>query len=72
MNLTHYQTEFEKIMNREYFSKEVHPIRKDAFSKFLDTGFPTQKWEDWRFTNLSAITKKNYKILIKLPKKRKK
>tara|TARA_A100001037_G_scaffold306771_1_gene355305 strand:- start:16045 stop:17313 length:1269 start_codon:yes stop_codon:yes gene_type:complete len=62
MNLTHYQTEFEKIMNREYFSKEVHPIRKDAFSKFLDTGFPTQKWEDWRFTNLSAITKKNFKI----------
>ena len=55
MSLTNFHNEFEKLLDRKYFSSEIHPLRKDAFSKFEATGFPTQKWEDWRFTNLSGL-----------------
>jgi Fe-S cluster assembly scaffold protein SufB len=37
-------------------------MRKKAFSKFLETGLPTKKWEDWRFTDLSSISKSNFRI----------
>jgi len=62
MNLANFQSEFEKLMNRDYFSDKVHPIRQKAFTKFLETGLPTQQWEDWRFTNLSPITKQNFRF----------
>ena len=62
MSLSHYQTEFDKMMNRDYFSDAVHLIRKEAFSKFLNRGFPTNKWEDWRFTNLSKLKQEKYRI----------
>ena len=57
MSLSHFQSEFEKLINRDYFSDKIHALRKEAFSKFLNTGIPTQKWEDWRFTNLTRIAK---------------
>ena len=50
------------MINRNYFSDKVHPLRQDAFSKFLEIGLPTKKWEDWRFTNLSSISKGNFRI----------
>ena len=62
MNVSHFQTEFDKMMNRDYFSEKVHPMRQEAFSKFLEMGLPTRKWEDWRFTNLSSISKRNFRL----------
>ena len=62
MSLAHFQSEFEKMMNRDYFSDKVHPMRQEAFSKFLKIGLPTKKWEDWRFTNLSSISNSNFRI----------
>ena len=62
MKLTQFKSEFEKMINRNYFSDKVHPLRQDAFSKFLEIGLPTKKWEDWRFTNLSSISKGNFRI----------
>ena len=62
MSLSHFQSEFEKLMNRGYFSDKIHALRDEAFSKFLNTGIPTQKWEDWRFTNLTRIAKGEYRI----------
>lgn len=62
MNMDHFQSEFDKMMNRDYFSSKVHPIREKAFSKFLNCGFPTQKWEDWRWTNISSISKGSFRI----------
>jgi Fe-S cluster assembly protein SufD len=56
------QTEFEKVLDREYFSKKVHPLRRKAFSDFIEKGLPDKKCEDWRFTDLSAIKKGNYRI----------
>ena len=62
MRLTHFESEFDKIINRAHFSHEVKSMRKDAFSKFLGTGLPTQKWEDWRFTNLSYLKNESFRI----------
>ncbi len=62
MSLTNFQNEFEKLLDRKYFSSEIHPLRKDAFSKLEATGFPTQKWEDWRFTNLSVLMDNHFLI----------
>jgi Fe-S cluster assembly protein SufD len=62
MSVINYQIEFQKLLERKYFSSKMHLVRKDAFSKFEVTGFPTQKWEDWRFTNLSALTEKHFLI----------
>jgi Fe-S cluster assembly protein SufD len=33
------------------------PVRKAAFERFSDLGFPTIRHEDWRFTNVSALAK---------------
>jgi len=62
MSFSNYQNEFRKLLDRKYFSAVIHPLRKDAFSKLEKIGFPTQKWENWRFTNLSALTENHFLI----------
>ena len=62
MSLTNYQTEFKKLLERKYFSSGMHLVRKDAFSKLEASGFPTQKWENWRFTNLSGLFDNHFLI----------
>jgi Fe-S cluster assembly protein SufD len=36
-------------------------LREDAFGRFCDGGFPTTKDEDWRFTNVSAIARTQFR-----------
>ena len=62
MNYSELQIEFEKIINRDYFSDKVKPIREKAYKNFTRLGFPNKKWEDWRFTNLSSFNKNSYII----------
>lgn len=35
-------------------------IRKTAFSKFLEQGFPDRKQEDWKYTSIKAIAEGRY------------
>lgn len=46
--------EFEKSLNGEK-SSDFHKIRKDAISKFAELTFPTQKDEEWKYTNISPL-----------------
>lgn len=62
MNTSDYQQEFDKIITRKYFDKTLEKTRKEAFSKFLNLGIPTKKWENWRHTDLSLINKQNFRI----------
>ena len=62
MSVSNYKVEFEKILNRNYFSKSLRPYRKEAFTQLEKTGFPTRKWEDWRFTNVSNISDGEFMI----------
>ncbi len=49
-------TEFEKSApGREL--PWLQGLREDAFARFCQTGFPTTRDEDWRFTNVSAIAR---------------
>ena len=62
MNVNDYQNEFDKIIARKYFPSRLNSTRQKAFSKFLDIGLPTKKWEDWRHTDLSLLNKNNFRI----------
>jgi Fe-S cluster assembly protein SufD len=51
--------EFEKSLNGEK-SSDFHKVRKDAISKFAELAFPTQKNEEWKYTNISSLLKHNF------------
>ena len=62
MNVNDYQNEFNKIISRKYFPSRLNSTRQRAFSKFLNVGIPTKKWEGWRHTDLSFLKKNNFRI----------
>jgi Fe-S cluster assembly protein SufD len=39
----------------------LHRLREEAFARFCETGFPTTRDEDWRFTNVSAIARTTFR-----------
>ena len=49
-------TEFEKDAPGKRLAW-LKRLREDAFARFCETGFPTTKDEDWRFTNVAAIAR---------------
>ena len=54
--------------------KEIRSLRKTAFDRFNQLGFPTKKWEEWQFTDFSEIRKNEYRLawgkdLPKIPDK---
>ena len=51
--------EFEKSLNGEK-SSDFHKVRKDAISKFAELTFPTQKDEEWKYTNISSLQRHNF------------
>lgn len=40
-----------------------HQTRKSAISKLAELGFPTQKNEDWKYTNVAQIVDQKFKFL---------
>lgn len=49
-------------------AKEVlESRRKEAFEKFKNTGFPSPKAEEWRFTNIHSLLNENYQLGAHLP-----
>ena len=53
------KTDFEKIVKTSVFSEKDIELKKMYLNKFLETGFPTRKLENWKFSDLSQIIKKN-------------
>ena len=51
--------EFEKSLNGEK-SSDFHKVRKEAIGKFAELTFPTQKDEEWKYTNVSSLLKHNF------------
>ena len=52
---------YETNLNGEK-SSIAHALRKKSFDDFLVTGFPTQKQEDWRYTNLNFLFKERFDL----------
>jgi len=40
----------------------LRKLRQEGFARFGETGFPTTRDEDWRFTNISAIAKTPFRL----------
>ena len=55
-------TEFNKILDKKYFSEEFDLVRKKAFDNFTDIGLPNRNLEGWRHTNLSSIKKNDFRV----------
>ena len=53
------KTDFEKIVKTSAFSEKDIELKKRYLNKFLETGFPSRKLENWKFSDLSQIIKKN-------------
>jgi len=51
-------SEFETSGN--YVNGELSALRKDAFELFKSKGFPTQRDEEWKFTNLTPFLTQDY------------
>jgi Fe-S cluster assembly protein SufD len=41
----------------------LRKLRQEGFSRFAETGFPTLRTEDWRFTNISAISQTPFRLM---------
>lgn len=61
-HIEHFKNEFLAFENNGASKAPawVHDIRKHALQIFEECGFPTNKDEDWRFTNISPILKSEF------------
>lgn len=48
--------------------KPVHALRKDALSNFKRMEFPSTRTEDWKYTDLTPVLKRNFPFQGKQPK----
>ena len=52
------QSDFDKtIRNLDISDKEIQ-FKKSSLNKFIGSGFPNRKQEDWKFLDISQIIKK--------------
>ena len=52
------QSDFDKIVKTAKISREEILIKKDFLNKFMKSGFPNRKQEDWKFWILVKSLKK--------------
>ena len=45
----------------------LRKLRQAGFARFSETGFPTTRDEDWRFTNASAIARTPFRLVCNAP-----
>ncbi len=58
------------VADYERFEKEalggrgawILPLRKAAIARFAELGFPTTRWEEWRFTNVAPLVKTEFEL----------
>jgi len=62
MSISNLQSEFNKILVRDGFTSHTKPIRKQAFTSFLEKGLPNKNWEDWRYTDLNPIKEIDFRL----------
>ena len=51
---------FENSLNGSR-NQSFHAVRTQALSRFADLGFPTQREENWKYTNLAAILQQKFR-----------
>ena len=51
--------DFEKIIKNSSFSENDIKFKKNNLYKFISSGFPNKKLENWKFSDLNQIINKN-------------
>lgn len=63
MKLIQNKAQFETFLQSQSDEPQaMQNQRKEAFNKFLQIGYPSKRHENWRFTNLTALTKTEYRF----------
>ena len=57
------QLDFDKIIKTSNISKKNIDSKRNHLKKFIESGFPNRKQEDWKFLDISQIIKKNIENL---------
>ncbi len=60
---SHFES-FERTLNGELKSS-LHKLRREAMGKFSDSGFPTTRHEEWKYTNVTPIAKIDFKPVLR-------
>jgi len=55
---TQFTEQFRELLNGK--KDDLRAFREDAFSFFEETGFPTPRNEEWKYTNVAPITKEDW------------
>ncbi|MGC2694584.1 MAG: Fe-S cluster assembly protein SufD [Candidatus Angelobacter sp.] len=54
---------FEQLSNRATTQPRwLQSLRQEAFARFAETGFPTTRDEDWRFTNVAPVSNTAFEL----------
>ena len=53
------QLDFDKIVKTSNISEEDIKLKRNYLRKFIESGFPNKKQENWKFLDISQIIKKN-------------
>jgi len=53
------QLDFDKIIKTSNISKKDIDSKRNCLEKFIESGFPNRKQENWKFLDISQIIKKN-------------
>ena len=53
------QLDFNKIIKISNISKKEVDLKRNYLEKFIKSGFPSRKQENWKFLDISQIIKKN-------------
>jgi Fe-S cluster assembly protein SufD len=68
MNIEHYQQEYNQLLAKrvQHEPLAVRQIRQQGFNSFMQQGFPSTQAEDWKYTNITPITKHKFKNTLTL------
>ena len=53
------QIDFDNIIKTTNFTKRDIELKQNSLNEFIKTGFPSKRQENWKFSDLSQIIKKN-------------
>ena len=51
--------DFDKILKTSNFSETDIDLKKKSLNRFIENGFPSRKLENWKFSDINQIIKKN-------------
>ena len=62
----HFLAQFDRLESKLSGNGQpwLRDLRKQAFARFEELGFPTSRTEDWRFTNVSGIAKHAFQSVV--------